>query len=74
MRCTVTATANDIMQRAQQQQVEFISLQFTDIAGMLKNVTIPVAMLADCLDHGVWFDGSASQPWPGSRNRYVPRA
>ena len=55
----MTATVNDIMQRAQQQQVEFISLQFTDIAGMLKNVTIPVAMLADCLDHGVWFDGSA---------------
>lgn len=49
----------DILQRAQQQHVEFISLQFTDIAGMLKNVTIPASMLADCLDHGVWFDGSA---------------
>ncbi|MCE2850188.1 MAG: glutamine synthetase family protein [Roseiflexaceae bacterium] len=52
-------TIEDIMQRAQQQHVEFISLQFTDIAGMLKNVTIPASMLADCLDHGVWFDGSA---------------
>ena len=49
----MTATVNDIMQRAQQQQVEFISLQFTDIAGMLKNVTIPVAMLADCLERRV---------------------
>lgn len=55
----MNATITDILQRAQQHHVEFISLQFTDIAGMLKNVTIPASLLADCLDHGVWFDGSA---------------
>ncbi|MDZ4720707.1 MAG: type I glutamate--ammonia ligase [Roseiflexaceae bacterium] len=52
-------TANDIVQLSEQQRVEFISLQFTDILGMVKNVTIPVAQLPDCLDHGVWFDGSS---------------
>ncbi|MBK9941275.1 MAG: type I glutamate--ammonia ligase [Kouleothrix sp.] len=41
------------------QRIEFINLQFTDIVGMVKNVTIPVQQLADCLDHGVWFDGSS---------------
>ena len=52
-------TPDDILAAATDQQVEFISLQFTDIIGMVKNVTIPVAQLPDCLDHGVWFDGSA---------------
>lgn len=41
------------------QRIEFINLQFTDIVGMVKNVTIPVEQLDDCLDHGVWFDGSS---------------
>jgi len=52
-------TPDDILAAVKDQQVEFISLQFTDIIGMVKNVTIPVAQLADCLDHGVWFDGSS---------------
>src|SRR6266487_941616 len=52
-------TPDDILAAVKDQQVEFISLQFTDIIGMVKNVTIPVAQLSDCLDHGVWFDGSA---------------
>src|SRR4051794_7898960 len=52
-------TTDDILAAVKDQQVEFISLQFTDIIGMVKNVTIPVAQLTDCLDHGVWFDGSA---------------
>ncbi|HJZ46036.1 MAG TPA: type I glutamate--ammonia ligase [Roseiflexaceae bacterium] len=52
-------TNDDILAVVKDQQVEFISLQFTDIIGMVKNVTIPVAQLPDCLDHGVWFDGSS---------------
>jgi glutamine synthetase len=52
-------TAKEILASVEEQQVEFINLQFTDIVGMVKNVTIPVAQLEDCLDHGVWFDGSA---------------
>jgi glutamine synthetase len=49
----------EILASVEQQHVEFINLQFTDIVGMVKNVTIPVAQLPDCLDHGVWFDGSS---------------
>ncbi|HEU5015236.1 MAG TPA: glutamine synthetase family protein [Roseiflexaceae bacterium] len=55
----MTHTADDIQRLVAEQQVEFINLQFTDILGMVKNVTIPVAQLTDCLDHGVWFDGSS---------------
>lgn len=52
-------TIQDILQLVEQERVEFISLQFTDILGAVKNVTIPSAQLPDCLDHGVWFDGSS---------------
>jgi glutamine synthetase len=52
-------TPDDILRLTREQQIEFVSLQFTDILGMVKNVTIPVAQLPDCLDHGVWFDGSS---------------
>jgi glutamine synthetase len=55
----MSRTNDDILSAVKDQQVEFISLQFTDIIGMVKNVTIPVAQLPDCLDHGVWFDGSS---------------
>lgn len=39
--------------------VRFINLQFTDVVGMVKNVTIPVVQFNDAVDHGVWFDGSS---------------
>src|SRR5215467_11087060 len=55
----MSRTNDDILAVVKDQQVEFISLQFTDIVGMVKNVTILVAQLGDCLDHGVWFDGSS---------------
>jgi glutamine synthetase len=60
-------TPDDILRLAEQQKIEFIILQFTDILGMVKNVTIPIAQLPDCLDHGVWFDGSSIEGL--SRNR-----
>jgi len=55
----MTVTRETILKRAAEQNVEFVSLQYTDIVGMVKNVTIPVSELPDCLDHGVWFDGSS---------------
>lgn len=55
----MTVTRETILKHAAERNVEFISLQYTDIVGMVKNVTIPVSELPDCLDHGVWFDGSS---------------
>src|SRR5690242_17377773 len=39
--------------------VRFVNLEFTDVVGMVKCVTIPVEQFPDCLNHGKWFDGSA---------------
>ncbi|HEU5375319.1 MAG TPA: glutamine synthetase family protein [Ktedonobacteraceae bacterium] len=39
--------------------VRFINLEFTDVVGMAKCVTIPVDQFAASLKSGRWFDGSA---------------
>jgi glutamine synthetase len=41
------------------EHVRFVNLEFTDVVGMAKCVTIPVEQFPDCLTHGKWFDGSA---------------
>jgi glutamine synthetase len=50
---------NTVLDRVEQEQIAFVNMQFTDLLGMVKTVTIPVNELHDALDHGVWFDGSA---------------
>ena len=39
--------------------IRFIQLQFTDILGIVKGVTIPIHRLEDSVKHGTWFDGSS---------------
>ncbi len=39
--------------------INFIDLQFTDVGGAVKNVTIPTQELEAALNHGIWFDGSS---------------
>ncbi|MFL5628171.1 MAG: type I glutamate--ammonia ligase [Ktedonobacteraceae bacterium] len=41
------------------EHVRFVNLEFTDVVGMAKCVTIPVEQFSDCISHGKWFDGSA---------------
>src|SRR5947209_20305127 len=53
------ATPEEILRRAQDEDVRFVNLQFTDITGSVKSVTIPVDKLADSIEHGTWFDGSS---------------
>lgn len=48
----------EIAARAKADQVHFCSLQFTDIFGAVKNVTIPEDQLEMALEQGVNFDGS----------------
>lgn len=50
---------DDIIRLVKEEDVEVIRLQFTDIFGMLKNVSITVSQLAKALDNGCIFDGSA---------------
>lgn len=39
--------------------VLFINLQFTDIVGMVKSITVPSTQLDRVLTEGIWFDGSS---------------
>lgn len=52
-------TKNEILKLAEESNVQFVNLQFTDIVGTLKAVTIPVWKLEDAIDQNVWFDGSS---------------
>jgi len=49
----------EIMDIVQSRGIEFVHLQFVDIAGILKAVTVPSDKLSDAIEDGVWFDGSS---------------
>lgn len=49
----------DMLARIREDQVKFVSLQFTDVTGVVKSVDIPIARVGEALDDGVWFDGSS---------------
>ncbi len=53
--------AGSFLKQVEQDGVQFVSLQFTDVMGTIKSVTIPVGRLEDALTEGVWFDGSSIQ-------------
>lgn len=52
-------SSEDLLARVEQNKLMFIDLQFTDVVGVVKNVTIPVDELPDALTNGIWFDGSS---------------
>ena len=49
----------DIIRLVQEEDVEFIRLQFTDMFGVLKNVAITASQLEKALNNKCMFDGSA---------------
>ena len=51
--------ARRVLEQITQKQVRFINLEFTDVVGLAKCVTIPAEQFSDCMTHGKWFDGSA---------------
>lgn len=52
-------TINKILRQIKKDDVKFILLQFSDIFGMVKSVTIPVRHIESSLRFGTWFDGSS---------------
>lgn len=48
-----------ILERVKKDDIKFITLQFTDLLGVIKEVIIPVEELEDASRDGVWFDGSS---------------
>jgi len=50
---------NEILEMVAKDNVKFVNLQFTDMFGIIKNVTIGVDYLEDTIEKGKWFDGSS---------------
>ncbi|HEY1293233.1 MAG TPA: type I glutamate--ammonia ligase [Chloroflexota bacterium] len=53
------AMTQRVLEQAEAANVRFVSLQFTDIMGVVKNVHIPFHRFSGAIDHGLWFDGSS---------------
>lgn len=49
----------EIFDKIETDNVKFIQLQFTDLYGIIKSLTIPVKHLGDSFQYGTWFDGSS---------------
>ena len=54
-----TVTKQDILRLAEEEDVRFIRLQFTDMLGHIRNMAITVSTLEEALDNKCMFDGSA---------------
>ena len=52
-------TADEIIKHAQEENVRFLRLMFTDIMGTIKNVEVPISQLKIVLDNKMMFDGSS---------------
>lgn len=52
-------TKETIRQLIQDENVEFLRLQFSDVFGSIKNVEVPISQLEKVLDNKVMFDGSS---------------
>ncbi|HEY6470871.1 MAG TPA: glutamine synthetase family protein [Candidatus Dormibacteraeota bacterium] len=50
---------DDLVARVEAEQVRHIDLQYTDVIGGVKTVTIPASQLGQAISHGTWFDGSS---------------
>src|SRR5215203_4071829 len=49
----------EVLNRVQEEGVEFVDLQFTDVMGHVKSVTIPSSIFEHVIDGGQWIDGSS---------------
>ncbi len=49
----------EIINKVRENDVRFIRLQFTDIAGVMKNLAVPISQLEKALDGEIMFDGSS---------------
>ncbi|MEJ7763465.1 MAG: glutamine synthetase family protein, partial [Thermomicrobiales bacterium] len=50
---------DDILKQVQEHGIKFINLQFTDVMGIVKSVTIPATVFGHIIDGGQWIDGSS---------------
>ncbi|HNX93479.1 MAG TPA: type I glutamate--ammonia ligase [Syntrophomonas sp.] len=49
----------DLLKKIKDNDVRFLRLQFTDIAGVMKNLAVPISQVEKVLDGEIMFDGSS---------------
>jgi glutamine synthetase len=49
----------ELLKRVKEDNVQFISFQFTDVTGAVKSLDAPIRQLEGALEDGLWFDGSS---------------
>ena len=49
----------DVIKRIKEDEIKFISFQFTDVNGVVKSVDGPLNQVERALQEGIWFDGSS---------------
>ena len=49
----------ELIERCRENDVKFVRLQFTELYGQLKNISIPAEELEKALDNELMFDGSS---------------
>ncbi|WP_231185599.1 type I glutamate--ammonia ligase [Haladaptatus sp. DYF46] len=55
----LSAEEQEVLDAIETENVDFVRLQFTDITGTVKNVSIPAHQVEKAFDEGIWFDGSS---------------
>ncbi len=55
----LTDAEQDVLDKIDEENVDFVRLQFTDITGTVKNVSVPASQVEKAFDEGIWFDGSS---------------
>jgi glutamine synthetase len=55
----LSAAAQDVLDEIDDEDVDFLRLQFTDILGTVKNVSIPASQAEKAFTEGIYFDGSS---------------
>ncbi|MEZ3114566.1 type I glutamate--ammonia ligase [Halobaculum sp. MBLA0147] len=55
----LAAAEQDVLDEIEEQDVDFLRLQFTDILGTVKNVSVPASQAEKAFTEGIYFDGSS---------------
>jgi glutamine synthetase len=55
----LSAEAQSVLDEIEEQNVDFLRLQFTDILGTVKNVSVPADQAEKAFTEGIYFDGSS---------------
>ncbi|SFR30568.1 type I glutamate--ammonia ligase [Halorubrum sodomense] len=55
----LTAEEQAVLDEIEEQNVDFLRLQFTDILGVVKNVSVPAHQAEKAFTEGIYFDGSS---------------